>query len=41
MQFVFGIMISSPAGNDLMWDQAGNEQGKFFINKMWNCIKAG
>jgi valyl-tRNA synthetase len=32
-------MISSPAGNDLMWDQAGNEQGKFFINKMWNALK--
>jgi valyl-tRNA synthetase len=35
----FGIMISSPAGNDLMWDQAGNEQGKFFINKMWNALR--
>jgi valyl-tRNA synthetase len=35
----FGIMISSPAGNDLMWDHAGNEQGKFFINKMWNALK--
>ena len=35
----FGIMISSPAGNDLMWDEAGNEQGRFFINKMWNALK--
>jgi valyl-tRNA synthetase len=35
----FGIMISSPAGNDLMWDQAGNEQGRFFVNKMWNALK--
>ncbi len=35
----FGIMIASPAGNDLMWDQASNEQGKFFINKMWNALK--
>lgn len=35
----FGIMISSPAGNDLMWNQAGNEQGRFFINKMWNALK--
>ncbi|MEZ5034156.1 MAG: valine--tRNA ligase [Chitinophagaceae bacterium] len=35
----FGIMISSPAGNDLMWDQAGNEQGRFFINKMWNALR--
>jgi valyl-tRNA synthetase len=35
----FGIMISSPAGNDLMWDQAGNEQGRYFINKIWNALK--
>ena len=35
----FGIMIASPAGNDLMWDNAGNEQGRFFINKMWNALK--
>ncbi len=35
----FGIMISSPAGNDLMWDQAGNEQGRNFNNKMWNALK--
>ena len=35
----FGIMISSPAGNDLMWDPSGNEQGRFFINKIWNALK--
>ncbi|HEY6062789.1 MAG TPA: class I tRNA ligase family protein, partial [Chitinophagaceae bacterium] len=35
----FGIMIASPAGNDLMWDPSGNEQGRFFINKMWNALK--
>ena len=35
----FGIMIASPAGNDLMWDPAGNEQGKFFINKIWNALR--
>ncbi|MCX6316851.1 MAG: valine--tRNA ligase [Bacteroidetes bacterium] len=35
----FGIMISSPAGNDLMWNPTGNEQGRFFINKMWNALK--
>jgi valyl-tRNA synthetase len=35
----FGVMISSPAGNDLMWDASGNEQGRFFINKMWNAMK--
>ena len=35
----FGIMISSPAGNDLIWDESGNEQGRFFINKLWNALK--
>jgi valyl-tRNA synthetase len=35
----FGIMISSPAGNDLLWDEASNEQGRNFINKMWNALK--
>lgn len=35
----FGILISSPAGNDLLWDEASNEQGLFFNNKMWNALK--
>ncbi|MBX3238839.1 MAG: valine--tRNA ligase [Chitinophagaceae bacterium] len=35
----FGIMISSPAGNDLLFDTASLEQGKFFNNKMWNALK--
>lgn len=35
----FGIMISSPAGNDLLWDDSSNEQGSFFINKIWNAMK--
>jgi valyl-tRNA synthetase len=35
----FGIMISSPAGNDLLFDEASLEQGKFFNNKMWNAFK--
>ncbi len=35
----FGIMISSPAGNDLLFDEASLEQGKFFNNKMWNALK--
>ena len=35
----FGIMISSPAGNDLLWDESTNEQGSFFINKIWNAMK--
>ena len=35
----FGIMISSPAGNDLLWDEASNEQGRNFNNKIWNALK--
>ncbi|MEO6610571.1 MAG: valine--tRNA ligase [Chitinophagaceae bacterium] len=35
----FGIMISSPAGNDLLWDESSNEQGLFFNNKIWNALK--
>ena len=35
----FGIMISSPAGNDLLFDEASLEQGKFFNNKIWNVLK--
>ncbi len=35
----FGIMISSPAGNDLLFDEASLEQGSFFNNKIWNALK--
>lgn len=35
----FGIMISSPAGNDLLFDEAALEQGRNFNNKMWNALK--
>lgn len=35
----FGIMISSPAGNDLLWDVSSNEQGLHFNNKIWNALK--
>jgi valyl-tRNA synthetase len=35
----FGIMISSPAGNDLLFDEGSLEQGKFFNNKLWNALK--
>jgi valyl-tRNA synthetase len=35
----FGIMISSPAGNDLLFDESSLEQGRFFNNKMWNALK--
>ncbi|SEA60173.1 valyl-tRNA synthetase [Arachidicoccus rhizosphaerae] len=35
----FGIMISSPAGNDLLFDESSLEQGRFFNNKLWNALK--
>jgi valyl-tRNA synthetase len=35
----FGIMISSPAGNDLLFDESSLEQGKHFNNKLWNAMK--
>ncbi len=35
----FGIMIASPAGNDLLWDESTNEQGRNFSNKLWNALK--
>ncbi|OQP45472.1 valine--tRNA ligase [Niastella yeongjuensis] len=35
----FGIMISSPAGNDLLFDETSPEQGMRFNNKIWNALK--
>ena len=35
----FGILISSPAGNDLLWDESANEQGAHFNNKLWNAMR--
>ena len=35
----FGIMVSSPAGNDLMFDENALEQGRNFNNKLWNALK--
>jgi len=35
----FGIMVSSPAGNDLMFDENSLEQGRNFNNKIWNALK--
>jgi len=35
----FSVMISSPAGNDLLFDESQLEQGSFFCNKMWNAMK--
>jgi valyl-tRNA synthetase len=35
----FGIMIASPAGNDILFDEATLEQGRNFNNKLWNALK--
>ena len=35
----FGIMISSPAGNDILFDESALEQGRNFNNKLWNVLK--
>jgi len=35
----FGIMIASPAGNDLLFDESTLEQGRNFNNKLWNATK--
>lgn len=35
----FGIMISAPAGNDLLFDDSSPEQGRMFYNKLWNALK--
>lgn len=35
----FSVLISSPAGNDLLYDENSLEQGRNFSNKMWNALK--
>ena len=35
----FGILIASPAGNDLLFDESSLEQGRNFNNKIWNAMK--
>lgn len=34
-----GMLLSSPAGNDLMFDVSYCEQGRNFANKMWNAFR--
>lgn len=34
-----GMLLSSPAGNDLMFDQDLCKQGSGFINKIWNAYR--
>lgn len=35
----FGILIASPAGNDILFEESALEQGRNFNNKMWNAVK--
>src|SRR6185295_10343657 len=35
----FGILITSPAGNDLLYDDKLCDQGRNFTNKLWNAFK--
>ena len=34
-----GMLLCSPAGNDLMFDEALCEQGRNFNNKIWNALR--
>ena len=34
-----GILFSSPAGNDLLYDEKLLEQGRNFCNKIWNAFR--
>ncbi len=34
-----GMLMSSPAGNDLMFDESYCEQGRYFANKIWNAFR--
>lgn len=35
----FGMLLSSPAGNDLLFDDKYCEQGRNFTNKLWNAFR--
>lgn len=34
-----GMMLSAPAGNDILFDEALCEQGRNFNNKIWNAFR--
>src|SRR5699024_6130959 len=34
-----GMLLSSPAGNDLMFDEDLCKQGSAFVNKIWNAYR--
>ncbi len=35
----FGMLICSPAGNDILFDMSQVEQGRNFCNKIWNAYR--
>lgn len=35
----FGMLLCSPAGNDLLFDESYCEQGRNFANKVWNAFR--
>jgi len=35
----FGMLLCSPAGNDLLYDENLIEQGRNFCNKIWNAMR--
>ena len=35
----FGMLLSSPAGGDLLFDEKLVEQGRNFCNKIWNALR--
>ncbi len=34
-----GLLLSAPAGNDILYDEAQVEQGRNFCNKIWNAYR--
>ena len=34
-----GMMLSAPAGNDILFDESLCEQGRNFCNKIWNAFR--
>jgi len=34
-----GLLLSAPAGNDILYDETQVEQGRNFCNKIWNAFK--
>jgi valyl-tRNA synthetase len=34
-----GMLLCSPAGNDLLFDESLTEQGRNFCNKIWNAFR--